>query len=105
MSKTSERLTAAEVFDIDGPCAYCGGEANGWDHVLAMVLGGGITTANLVPACWPCNKAKGHTEQVEAATRAMMSRPTLYGRYDCGHAVKPMWRGKCYVCVRKARAA
>lgn len=51
-------LTAAEVRAITGPCAYCGEEAGGWDHVVPMGLGGPNTPANLVPCCRPCNSHK-----------------------------------------------
>ena len=42
----------------DGPCAYCGGEATGWDHVVPLARGGAHTVANLVPSCWDCNHRK-----------------------------------------------
>lgn len=41
------------------PCDYCGGPANTVDHVVAVARGGTSDRANLVPACWPCNRSKG----------------------------------------------
>ena len=42
------------------PCVYCGQmPAMGADHVVSMARGGPNSLANLVPACWPCNDAKG----------------------------------------------
>lgn len=41
-----------------GPCAYCGGEADGWDHVVPFAKGGAHTLANIIPACFPCNQRK-----------------------------------------------
>jgi len=48
-------------------CAYCGklppkGKKLTQDHVLAQINGGGYTPANIVPACGPCNFAKGNRE-------------------------------------------
>jgi 5-methylcytosine-specific restriction endonuclease McrA len=45
--------------DFGGLCAYgCGRPASGFDHVLAITLGGETRPANLVPACHPCNSGK-----------------------------------------------
>jgi hypothetical protein len=41
-----------------GPCAYCGGPANSWDHIDPMGRGGPNTIVNLAPACLPCNQHK-----------------------------------------------
>lgn len=40
-------------------CVYCGQSAGTADHVLPQALGGGHLIGNLVPACRPCNGAKG----------------------------------------------
>jgi hypothetical protein len=50
--------------DQDLLCAYCGGVAQTWDHVLPTVLksefsGAGHRVSNLVPCCKPCNSSKG----------------------------------------------
>jgi len=58
---TPGRLKAADVLTLDGPCAYCGGVAGGWDHVVPLVAGGENTLANLVPACYSCNRRKGRS--------------------------------------------
>ena len=52
------RLTGPGVKAIQGPCAYCRGEARGWDHVIPMSAGGPNTIENLVPCCFPCNQRK-----------------------------------------------
>ncbi len=39
-------------------CAYCGDPATSWDHVRPIAWGGEDEPHNMVPACWPCNKAK-----------------------------------------------
>lgn len=42
-------------------CAYCGAtEKLTQDHVVATVVGGPYTAANIVVACESCNKSKGH---------------------------------------------
>lgn len=43
----------------EGPCVYCGGPSDSWDHVLPVGRGGPHTAANLVPCCLPCNNRKG----------------------------------------------
>jgi hypothetical protein len=39
-------------------CAYCPAPATSWDHVRPIAWGGEDEPHNMVPACWPCNKAK-----------------------------------------------
>lgn len=53
------RLTAADLRAIVGQCHYCGGEQQGWDHVVPLCRGGANTPDNLVPTCRACNKSKG----------------------------------------------
>jgi 5-methylcytosine-specific restriction endonuclease McrA len=48
-------------------CAYCGVEAQTWDHVHATVKnkefsGFGHRIGNLLPCCKPCNSRKGNKE-------------------------------------------
>jgi 5-methylcytosine-specific restriction endonuclease McrA len=43
-------------------CAYCGDAADTLDHVKPRHKGGATVTANLVPACRPCNRKKGSEE-------------------------------------------
>ena len=47
--------------DFRGLCAYgCGRPATEWDHILPWSQGGSFATpGNAVPACGPCNRAKG----------------------------------------------
>jgi 5-methylcytosine-specific restriction endonuclease McrA len=42
-------------------CWWCGRPATTIDHVLPVVLGGGHTPDNLVPACRRCNYSRGAT--------------------------------------------
>jgi 5-methylcytosine-specific restriction endonuclease McrA len=53
--------------DADLVCAYCGAEAETWDHVHATVRdkkfsGYGHRIGNLLPCCKPCNSKKGNKE-------------------------------------------
>jgi HNH endonuclease len=55
--------TRFEVFKRDGfTCQYCGGRTPDAvleiDHVIPRVQGGGDELANLVTACWECNRGK-----------------------------------------------
>jgi 5-methylcytosine-specific restriction endonuclease McrA len=45
-----------------GECCYCGKPADTLDHVNPKLKGGLTVRENLVPACAPCNRAKGHLE-------------------------------------------
>jgi len=42
-------------------CFYCGGKVERLtrDHVIPLTKGGTDRIENIVPACWPCNRAKG----------------------------------------------
>ena len=42
-----------------GRCVYCGAVATVVDHVVPVSKGGSLDLTNLVPACQPCNAAKG----------------------------------------------
>ncbi len=44
---------------FNGVCAYCGAPFDTADHVVPCHLGGPSTAANLIPACFACNVAKG----------------------------------------------
>lgn len=51
-------------------CAYCGGEAETWDHVHATVSktkfsGHGHRLGNLLPCCKPCNSQKGNKDWLQ----------------------------------------
>ena len=57
---TTEELAETLTY-FHGCCAYCLcplGTVH-WDHMVAVVRGGGSTQANLVPACPSCNSHKG----------------------------------------------
>lgn len=45
-------------------CAYCGCPADTLDHVRPLALGGLTIRTNLIPACRPCNLAKGHANAI-----------------------------------------
>lgn len=65
-----ERVADATLFRIDaarlaarwdyygGRCWMCRAEANEWDHVIPVALGGLHVPANLRPACRSCNRRK-----------------------------------------------
>lgn len=46
----------AELFG--NKCAYCGGQHETWDHVVAVSTGGKSEAGNIVPACRSCNSSK-----------------------------------------------
>jgi hypothetical protein len=47
-------------------CAYCGSTgAHHWDHIIPKSRGGPDTFDNQVPACPPCNLAKGAKDPFE----------------------------------------
>ncbi|MCK9488835.1 MAG: HNH endonuclease [Xanthomonadales bacterium] len=48
-------------------CAYCGTQAQTWDHIFATVKDSGFSghghrLGNLLPCCKPCNSAKGNKD-------------------------------------------
>lgn len=53
-------LTGQEILleDFGGKCAYCGGPAETWDHILPISRGGRTTPGNVVSACYSCNSSK-----------------------------------------------
>ena len=53
----------AKVKEYDNHCAYCGMQDGKLtqDHIIPLSKGGHHTLANVVPACWPCNRLKGYT--------------------------------------------
>lgn len=71
-SYDEDRVRAALVAlgqnpDADLICAYCGTEAETWDHVHATVRGKkfsgyGHRVGNLLPCCKPCNSKKGNKD-------------------------------------------
>ena len=64
--KEGKQRLRRSIFDAwQGSCAYCGSEADTLDHVRPIVRGGMTVRINLIPACRPCNLAKGHTDVIE----------------------------------------
>lgn len=48
------------------PCVYCGGKAQGLDHIVARSLGGVDALAiNRAPACTPCDSKKANTPMLQ----------------------------------------
>lgn len=80
-----------------GPCAYCGGEAGGWDHVVPMSKGGLHAVANLTPCCWSCNHRKQDTD-VE------LFRLSSVIQVRCGWCWTPLLRRRSQL-LRKSYAA
>jgi len=56
---TKSRFRASIFDDWASCCAYCSEPADTLDHVLPRFKGGLTVRENLVPACRPCNGAKG----------------------------------------------
>lgn len=52
-----ETLDFARVLVAD-PCAYCGAEADTFDHIEPRSKGGSSFWENLTAACRPCNSSK-----------------------------------------------
>jgi 5-methylcytosine-specific restriction enzyme A len=54
-----------------GLCHYCGKKFSfkelTLDHIVPLARGGTTTPGNVVPACRPCNKAKGADTPVDMA--------------------------------------
>jgi 5-methylcytosine-specific restriction endonuclease McrA len=62
-SRTVYSRFRQDIFESwDYKCAYCGEHAESLDHVLPKMKGGLTVAKNLVPACLPCNRKKGHRE-------------------------------------------
>lgn len=68
------RLRAAELRALVGPCAYCAGEADTYDHVHPLYLGGPNAIENVVPACQPCNWRKGRKVLADAGDVILRDR-------------------------------
>ena len=67
-----DRTTREKILRRDKHlCAYCGGHANTWDHVMPASRGGGNTWFNCVAACGPCNWDKGDRTPEEARLRLL----------------------------------
>jgi hypothetical protein len=88
-------------------CAYCGAEAVPLEveHVVPRSRGGSSRVANLVPACVPCNQAKGNAPvevfladrpEVLKALKAQLKRPLAdtaavnATRYAVGRVLKAL---------------
>jgi hypothetical protein len=56
---TKSKFRASIFEDWGSRCAYCSEPADTLDHVLPQLKGGLTVRENLVPACRPCNGAKG----------------------------------------------
>lgn len=69
-----------------GPCDYCGGPLETWDHVVPLSKGGANDLANLVPVCMGCN----HWKNARSA-ESFRSEPRVY-RLLCGWCWKPITR-------------
>lgn len=62
IAKLENTLTKQEwakrLSDFHGLCAYCPAPGVEIDHIVPVSKGGGLTLANVLPACRPCNTAK-----------------------------------------------
>lgn len=82
-----------------GPCAYCGGAADTWDHVDPLVRLGVNALMNLVPACGNCNRRK------QARTLDMLGGVPLVLGLLCGWCWSPIVRtsAECMKAERRGR--
>lgn len=63
-----EPYSRSDIFAAyGGTCAYCDAPAEHLDHVVAISRGGADAAHNLLPACAPCNLAKGARSLAEWA--------------------------------------
>ena len=61
----TRRSWRQRIFEAWGDrCAYCGAPAQSLDHIVPKARGGLTVARNLVPACLPCNRRKGHCEVI-----------------------------------------
>ena len=68
------------LFTRDGHrCQYCGGAAEGIDHVLPRSRGGDHLWENVVACCRPCNVRKGDRLLSEVAGMKLLRRPSVPG--------------------------
>ncbi|MFF7408678.1 HNH endonuclease [Streptomyces lydicus] len=66
----------AEVFARwGGLCAYCDAPAEHLDHIKPIARGGRDVLSNVVPACAPCNGAKGALTLAQWAVTFRQSTP------------------------------
>lgn len=83
---------------IDLLCAYCGNEAETWDHIFATVKdsrfsGHGHRLGNLLPCCKPCNSKKGnkawdvHLSSLPMTDDERASRAAAISRYIASYGV------------------
>jgi 5-methylcytosine-specific restriction endonuclease McrA len=56
---TCGRVNARALFNLGRVCAYCGGWADTFDHVIPLAHEGTGDVNNLVACCAACNHAKG----------------------------------------------
>lgn len=52
-------------------CAYCGGKATTWDHILPKSRGGAEVWINMIAACAPCNHHKADRTPEEAGMKLL----------------------------------
>ena len=60
--REKQRLLVSNGAEI---CQYCGQEATGFDHIIAVSRGGLDTNANKVPCCIDCNRIKNDRPLVD----------------------------------------
>lgn len=77
---------------FNGCCAYCGGPAETWDHIVPVSQGGRTEPGNVLPACRSCNSKKKdrHVEDfiesagivISTALEAELALAVSWGRLE-----------------------
>lgn len=82
---TSDRklLLRAIIILHGNRCRYCGGNADGTDHVVPKSKGGSDAARNLVAVCRPCNSSKSDNRlppdlEKEVLIDAFVLEPTVH---------------------------
>lgn len=75
MAQGSRKARRATTRAFGKACAYCGGLGPmTWDHWIPKSAGGLPVRGNLVPACEPCNLAKGALLPADALPADVVAR-------------------------------
>ena len=65
VAKHREKQKLLALNGASNVCQYCGGEATGFDHIIAIARGGKDSDSNKVPCCITCNRIKNDKPLVD----------------------------------------